>query len=562
MSEQAAAPAKSPEEIEAEKEIARILSDRRFRINNLYYVEDKNGKKVKFVMTWSQELLFVGFWWLCVILKVRQLGISTFIGILQLDRCLFTPNSTCGIIDKTEEDAKKKLGKISFAYEHMDDPDDPKTAQLCTLLKRTVRLITNNKTEMAFSNGSKIWAGTSLRGGTVNFLHVSELGPIAHKNPAKAKEIAAGSFNTVHQGNIIVVESTHEGGRYGLNYELIRLAQRNNGKQLTKMDWKFFFFPWYKEPGYTLPLNGARLTITPDQAKYFASLEKFTGVKLTAEQIHWYVKKSQTPKVNMAQQFCSTPEEALQAISEGAIYGKEMIGLRAAGRIREFEHDRTAPLYTFWDIGMSDYTCIWLVQFVGLDICVLNGYTCHGEQPSHYAAKMLEWQTHYQRPVKKHFLPHDAAHKIKMIGGKSWRDLLIDAGLGSIDIVPVTPDIWSGIQHLRSLLPRFYFHTECEKDHELPSGRILPSGLGALEGYHTKVDAVGGKIVETPEHDDASHFCDALRVLSEAHQRGMLDGNSTTARDNRKTTQRTAITGLGQPNPLAKPGRMPLVVKR
>lgn len=552
----------TPRELTAEeKELAKILSDRRWRINNLYVVEDKNGNKVKFVMNWAQEILFVAMWWLCVILKVRQIGMSTFIGVLQLDRCLFTPNQTCGIVDKTEEDAKKKLAKIKFAYDHMDDPEWPQTAPLCALLKQTVRVVTMNKTEITFSNGSKIWAGTSLRGGTVNFLHVSELGPIAHKNPAKAKEIAAGSFNTVHQGNIIVVESTHEGGRYGLNYELIRLAQRNNGKRLTALDWKFFFFPWFKEPSYVLPLYGMPLHITQEQARYFENLEKFANVKLSAEQKHWYVKKSATPKVNMAQQYPGTPEEAMQAITEGAIYGKEMIALRAAGRIREFSHDRTAPMYSFWDIGMSDYTCVWLVQFVGLDICVLNAYTCHAEQPSHYAAKMLEWERHYQRPIKKHYMPHDAAHKLKLIGGKSWMDLLIEAGLSNISIVPVTPDIWSGIQHLRSLLPRFYFHAVCEKDHELASGRILPSGLGALEGYHTKVDAVGGKIVETPEHDEASHFCDALRVLSEAHSRGMLDGASTTAREKRPGNNRTAIAGISQPNPLARTGRMPTVLR-
>lgn len=524
------------------------LSNRIWRLRNLYWIEDPNGQKVKFAPNWAQRALLAGLWWLNVILKVRQIGISTFVGLLQLDRCLFNSNQTCGIVDKTDDDAKKKLAKITFAYEHLDDADDPKTAALGVAIKQAVRVITENKKELEFSNGSKIWGGTSLRGGTVNLLHVSELGYIAHKNPEKAKEIASGSFNTVHVGNIIIVESTHEGGRYGLNYELIRLAQRSGLSPATQLDWKFFFFPWYLEPSYTLPVH-QKFTISVEHTKYFNVLEKSTGAKLTLEQKHWWVKKAVTPKVNMAQQFPGTSEEALRAVTEGAIYGQEIQALRAQGRIRTFEIDRTAPLYTSWDIGLSDYTVIWLFQLVGLDILVPNVYAFCGERPAHYAAKLIEWERQYNQPIKSHFLPHDGAHKLKLVGGKTWVDMLREAGLTNMRIVPRTPDLWVGIQHLRSLLPRFYFHAEtCEKDIELASGRLLPSGLGALEGYHTQVEAVGGVIKEQPVHDDSSHHADGLRTMAEAHARGMLEGASTTANET-KRDRRKVLTGLRAPSP-------------
>jgi len=475
------------------------LSNRIWRLTNLYWIEDAHGRKVKFRLNWAQQEFLRGMWWLNDILKVRQIGISTLIGLLQLDRCLFNPNQTCGVIDKTDDDAKKKLAKIIFAYEHLDDPEDKVTAALGAAIKQAVRKTVENKKELEFSNASKVWAGTSLRGGTINFLHVSELGPIAHKAPEKAKEIAAGAFNTVHRGNIIVVESTHEGGRYGLNYELIRLAQRSGKNPQTQLDWKFFFFPWYPEPSYALPLPAnRRLSMTAEQARYFANLEKATGVLLTDEQKHWWIKKSQTPKVNMAQQFPGTPEEALQAITEGSIYGQETVALRAQGRVRVFPHDRVAPLYTFWDIGMSDFTSIWILA--------LDYFSWHGETPAHYAAQMIDWERHYGAPIFKNFLPHDANNRGVL--GKTYVDALREAGLTNVKVVPRTPDVWVGIKHLRSLLPRFYFHAEaCENDIELPSGRILPSGLGALEGYHTVVEAVGGAIHENPVHDEASHGC-------------------------------------------------------
>lgn len=508
------------------------LKSRVWRLNNLYWVEDKNGKKVKFRLNKHQRKLLKNLWWLNMVLKVRQIGVSTFVGILQLDHALFKKNQTCGVIDRTKEDAKKKLAKIKFAYDHLDDKEDPQTAGLGSLIKQAIQLRTENKTELEFTNGSKIWAGTSLRGGTVNFLHVSELGYIASKTPEKAKEIAAGSFNTVHAGNIIIVESTHEGGRYGLNYELVRIAQKASGiplDQLTSMDWRFHFFGWHEEPSYVLPLPPSGvLHVSKEQQAYFIELEKQCQIALSKEQKHWYVKKAATPKVDMARQYPGTSEEALQAITPGAIYGPQMIALRSAGRIREFQIDRQAPLFTMWDIGISDYTCIWLGQAVGLDFLFHDFITYHGEMPAHYVAKIIEWERFYGLPISRHYLPHDADHKLKIVGNRSWRDMLKAAGLVGMVTVPRTPDLFVGIQHARVLLPRCYFHSvKCEKDIELPSGRILPSGLACLSGYHSQIEAVGGKINEVPVHDESSHGADAFRTFAEAHQRGLLDSASS-----------------------------------
>lgn len=531
-----------------EKYVYDKLNSRVWRIQNLYWIEDKAGRKVKFSLNWAQKEFLQKCYYLNMVLKVRQIGISTLTGILQLDQSLFQPNQTCGIVDRTEADAKKKLAKIQFAYDHLDDPEDPRTAPLGALIKQMARLKTENKSEIEFTNGSKIWAGTSLRGGTVQFLHISELGYIAARTPEKAAEIAAGSFNTVATGAVIIAESTHEGGRYGLNYELVRLAQKTGpGTPATPLDWKFHFFPWWKEPGYSLPLYTNRLILTKEQRDYFATVEKENGITLTPSQKHWYVKKAQTPKVDMARQYPGSAEEALQAITPGAIYGKEIIALRQSGRIREFQPDGHAPLITAWDIGVSDYTCIWLLQLVGLDILALDFYTSHGAQPAHYAAQLIDWERMFNRKIEKNYLPHDAGHVIKMAGNKSWRDMLKEAGIQDITIVPRTPDLFVGIQHLRSLLPRFYFHaTRCEKDFELPSGRILPSGMGALSGYHTVVEAVGGKINEVPVHDESSHGADALRTFAEAHSRAMLGGTSQLARKQLQG-RRKVLTGLRQP---------------
>ena len=81
------------------------LSNRLWRLENLYYILDKEGVKRQFKLNWAQRELYENVWHSNVILKARQLGISTFVTILFLDTCLFNSNTAAGIIAHTREDA-------------------------------------------------------------------------------------------------------------------------------------------------------------------------------------------------------------------------------------------------------------------------------------------------------------------------------------------------------------------------------------------------------------------------------------------------------------------------
>lgn len=518
--------------------IVAVLSNRLWRLNNLYWIVDANGQKVKFRMNWAQRefLSYENFCYLNCVLKARKLGISTFMAILALDFCLFNATKTAGIIDLTADDAEKKLGIAKYAYEHLDDPDDEKTVSLGRWIKNGNPLKTDSQSELEWANGSRMWAKITFRGSSPNFLHISELGPIAERFPDRAKEISAGAINSVQTGNVIVVESTHEGGRYGAFYDLVRAAQKNGATRkanMTTMDWRLHFFPWWKEPAYALPLNGRPLSITAEQEKYFTALENECGITITPEQRHWYVKKSAQPEVDMARQYPGSVEEALAAKVAGAIYGKEMAALRAAGRICEFAVEKRTPLFTFWDIAASgptsDYVGIWLVQFVGRDFLAVDYITGQGETASSYVAKIMEKERLYGVHCAAHFLPHDG-NSFKDMSGKTSKMMLEEAGLRDIKIVPITPSLWASIQTMRALLPRFCFHaTACNVEFEIATGvegkkRRIPSGLGCIEGYHSKIEANGGKLSEVPVHDVASHGADALRTFGEAYSLGMLEG--------------------------------------
>mgnify|MGYP003112800244 CR=1 FL=1 len=503
--------------------LQRNLSDRNWRLDNLYTIQDKDGRTIPFKMNAAQRRLLDGLHPLSCILKARQLGFSTFIAIFTLDALLFNAGKSAGMVDRTLEDAKAKLQKMKFAYENMPKPlrDVIKPGETWTTQKLT------------WDNGSSAVADVSLRGGTYQFLHVSEYGKIAFKDPARAEEIATGAFNTVSPGNHIFVESTHEGGKGGRFYELCKTSMEAQGQELTNMDFKFVFEPWFADPAYSINPDGVH--IPPALLGYFDELELKTGVVLTPGQRAWYAKKKAQLGHAMLQEFPSTPEEAFEVIVEGAIYGTEISEQRAKGWITNFELDATLPVFTFWDIGFSDTTAIWAVQLVGREIHLVDHYENNGEPCAHYARVIQRWIDSNGYHIQGNFLPHDAGNTEKG-SGKSYEAQLIEAGIRNTHIVPRTPDRWIGINHLRGLFNRVWIRRDpCQR------------GVECLEAYRTNYNERLGKFADEPLHDWASNSADALRTFSEAHMRGMLKDNSPVGKESRRGASRVprAVTGVG-----------------
>lgn len=93
------------------EEVAALLADRWWRLCHLYWIVDVDGRVVRFVPNWAQQELYDHLHHRNDVLKVRQLGISTFVAILELDACLFTANITCGVIDRSLPEAKEEDGE-------------------------------------------------------------------------------------------------------------------------------------------------------------------------------------------------------------------------------------------------------------------------------------------------------------------------------------------------------------------------------------------------------------------------------------------------------------------
>lgn len=502
------------------------LSSRAWRLNHLYWIIDKEGRMYRFRMNWAQKELHDSMHNRNDVLKARQLGISTYTSLLELDFCMFAQHKHCGIIDKTLVDAMGKVEKVKLAYESLDYlPDNPTKedralAELGSMLKKEVQA-KFSKTTVSFSNGSSIRAGTSLRGGTFQLLHVSELGYVAAHAPQRAREIVTGAINAVSKEGVVIRESTHEGGKFGLNYEMTKASMEMVGKPLSPLDWKFYFFPWWKNPEYSLELdddNGVHFS--EDLQKYFEDLRVRCGISLHYGQKLWYASQAKTFGGLVRQEYPSTPEEAFQALVEGSIYGSYIDMLRSKGRLcAEFEKDDLAPYYVSWDIGMADYMVLWLWQVRGDGKFYVMDCLQANEKPLEWYINFIrtKWEVEFG-PVYKHLVPHDAGRRDAR--GVTFDMYLRRAGF-NVSVVPRIPDVWNGIFAVRRLLNHCIFHERCSRPLKIDGVEYM-SGVNALENYQKAPAGAHGVERDTPLHNRCSHAADAFRTFAEAYENGLV----------------------------------------
>jgi len=479
------------------------LLDPYWRINNLYQIVDKQGIKRKFKLNWAQEALYQDMWYCNVILKARQLGISTFLCLLFLDRALFNDNVSAGIIAHTLEDAQQLFRRVKVAYDSL-----PKEIKDCISAEND----TSNM--LKFSNGSSLRVGTSLRSSTFQYLHISEFGKICAKYPDKAQEIITGSLNTVAPGQYVFIESTAE-GRDGYFYDICKRAQldKNTGRQLSKLDFRFHFYPWYKEPSYRI---GNSFPVTPEMQAYFDHLHSM-GIQIDDEQKAWYIGREQTQKDDMRREYPSTPEESWEVTNEGLYYCKQMTMARSEKRIGYIPYDDTIPVYTSWDLGYNDSTSIWYFQVHRKEIRVIDYDEGSGESLQYWLGVVKSKPYVYE----KHLAPHDImVHEYT--SGMTRQTSARKLGINLIPVPKVA--IIPGIDAARSMFNRCWFdETKCAK------------GLKALDNYKKDWDDRLACWRSQPLHNWASHGADAFRTLATGlplieNKRTLIDEQNDAAR--------------------------------
>lgn len=183
---------------------------------------------------------------------------------------------------------------------------------------------------------------------------------------------------------------------------------------------------------------------------------------------------------------------------KGAYYAKHLAEAKANGRVTAVTRDPLMQIYAIWDIGgtgqKADACAIWIVQFVGMSIRVLNYYEAVGQPLETH----VNWLRENGYAKAQCVLPHDGVQGDKVFA-VTYESALRQAGFPTT----VIPNMGPGAAMMRvrvtqRYLPAVWFNAETTK-----------AGMDALAWYHPKVDEARD-INLGPDHDWSSHAADAF----------------------------------------------------
>lgn len=196
------------------------------------------------------------------------------------------------------------------------------------------------------------------------------------------------------------------------------------------------------------------------------------------------------------------------SVVEGAYFASDLTQAKASGRIGRVSADPLMTIKVFCDIGgtgsKADAFTMWVAQFIGLEVRVLDYYEAQGQPGSAH----IQWlrERGYTPGKAQVWLPHDG-DKQDAVFDASYRKAFEAAGYE----VEVIPNQGKGaakqrIEAARRLFPSIWFNADTTE-----------AGRDALGWYHEKKDEERG-IGLGPEHDWASHGADAFGLMCIAYQ--------------------------------------------
>jgi phage terminase large subunit len=203
-----------------------------------------------------------------------------------------------------------------------------------------------------------------------------------------------------------------------------------------------------------------------------------------------------------ADQYAQEFECSFEAAIQGAYYGAAVAEARAKDRIGRVAKDPLMPIKAFWDIGIRDATVIWIAQWVGREIRVLDYYEAENQPLGSH----LEWLRSHGYESAHCYLPHDSAQR-EPVYAVRFEDHIRKAGFK----VTVIENQGRGaalkrVEAARRMFPSIWFNEATTKP-----------GIEALVLYHEKRDEKRN-VGLGPEHDGSSHAADAFGLMCVAYE--------------------------------------------
>ena len=306
-----------------------------------------------------------------IVLKARQLGISTFTESIITALTMLTPNTNSVLMAHLSESASSIFNMTKLFVDELPNGMKPQQKY-------------SNAKEIVFDgdNGLKssirvMVASDATRGSTYKLAHLSEVAFWEHPEEAL---LALNQAVPMTDDSLIVIESTAN----GFNYFYTLWQDAVNGRN----DYTPIFFPWYEDPEYSKPYDGFQLTSYELDIK-----ERYN---LTLDQLQWrrwcISNNCGNDEIKFRQEYPITPEEAF--ITSGtSVFNSELI----------LEHMKSLPDYIRRGYFNYDYDGLHLTNIRWIEdpqgyikiyreptgLSVIGGDTA-GEGSDFFAAQVLD----------------------------------------------------------------------------------------------------------------------------------------------------------------------------
>lgn len=490
----------------------RYMTNKLWRLNNLYTIIDKFGIRRPFIMNPSQHKVYKlsTLHSRLLILKSRQQGISTFWLLSFFDDSLFFADLSAGLMSQGKAESGTLLTRTKLAWN-----------SLATIVKDElgIAIKKDNADEIGLNNGSTIFIRTSFRSATLHRLHISEYGKICNKFPERAKETKTGSLQAIAPGNTTVIESTAEG-----HNDFKIMWDKYYGRDIKTLGPKEFlatFLSWLDDRDCRSSVD--RIP-NAEQQKYFDKIEFELGIILSQEQKNFWIDQYEELGDYVYQEYPTTPEEAFKAIRDGAYYANLYVKhVVEKNRVVDNLWDQNLSVEVAVDLGMNDEFVLGFFQKWQGEYRIIHEYKNSGEGISHYVDYMFAQPYH----LTTVYLPWDSVVR-DLTSGQSRKDRFYECGARNLFVLPKLP-VNTGIELVRKIMPNLWIDSSCTY--------LAACFLNYSKEWDEKLQNWKDK----PLHNEFSHGADMVRYLAMS----IADGENTIhSKQTSKKKNKTVVDGM------------------
>ena len=306
----------------------RLLHDERFYIEKLIQIDDRDGKPVTFVYNAAQEILHQEQTHRTLVIKARQLGITTFFLARGLRKVLSNYGQTAVCVAHEEFITQRLLQRVQVMYDSIPDKLKPKIVHKSSYEKSFPSL---NSVFYIGTAGARVFG----RGEPIHFFIGSEIGFWPN-----AWNILTPTMESVPLDGEMFLEGTPNGegdpespdpARHNALYDLVQEALSDSDSV-----WHLIQLYWWLEERYRLPY-GSPHALESDRGHLRLLGEEKDLIKRAGwkgeeaeERIRWRRRKIKEVKAAFWQEFFEDLESCFLASGLSYYDSEHLERLRAS----------------------------------------------------------------------------------------------------------------------------------------------------------------------------------------------------------------------------------------